>query len=287
MSMAPLGPTGTPAAVALYAGMNQSLEPPPPPAPGSAPPPLPHLELPAGLPQVITIGSTVLVVDGSSIKQSSQFYNVSFTVDAPVTTTPAEGARFYNLQLFHLTLDSTAMTVSRELVFAAAARTRVRAAAGAAPGQRELCPARGVDDRRLPGRRAGRLLQTAAPARAVVPRQRRVHGDAMRSALALVALCGLAGAAHADRADQLFKKGQKLLAEKRYAEACAAFEDSDRLDPEIGAKLNIARCYQEWGKLATAWRWYSEAEQMASKAGDRGRRRSTPGSRSSTATCRA
>jgi tetratricopeptide (TPR) repeat protein len=94
----------------------------------------------------------------------------------------------------------------------------------------------------------------------------------VRSWIAAVALCGLAGAAHADRADradQLFKKGQKLLAEKRYAEACTAFEDSDRTDPEIGAKLNVARCYQEWGKLATAWRWYTDAEQMASKAGDK------------------
>lgn len=87
--------------------------------------------------------------------------------------------------------------------------------------------------------------------------------------IAGIALCGLAGAAHADRADQLFKKGQKLLTEKRYAEACTAFEDSDRIDPEIGAKLNVARCYQEWGKLATAWRWYTDAEQMASKAGDK------------------
>jgi hypothetical protein len=87
------------------------------------------------------------------------------------------------------------------------------------------------------------------------------------------ALCGLAGAARADRtsaerADQQFKKGKKLLAEHRYAEACTAFEDSDRLDTQIGAKLNVARCYQDWGKLATAWRWYIDAEQMAIKAGD-------------------
>jgi len=91
----------------------------------------------------------------------------------------------------------------------------------------------------------------------------------VRSWIAAVALCGLAGAANADRADQLFKKGQKLLAEKRYAEACTAFEDSDRIDPQIGSKLNTGRCYQEWGKLATAWRWYTDAEQMASKAGDK------------------
>jgi tetratricopeptide (TPR) repeat protein len=93
----------------------------------------------------------------------------------------------------------------------------------------------------------------------------------MRAALAIVmlgALCVLGGVARADRADQLFKKGKKLLSEKKYAEACTAFEQSDQIDPEIGAKLNVARCYQEWGKLATAWRWYTEAEQMASKAGD-------------------
>jgi len=88
-------------------------------------------------------------------------------------------------------------------------------------------------------------------------------------ALAGVVLVALAsGQAHADRADQLFKKGKRLLAEKRYAEACSAFEDSDRLDPGIGAKLNVARCYQEWGKLATAWRWFSDAETMAKEAKD-------------------
>jgi serine/threonine protein kinase len=75
-------------------------------------------------------------------------------------------------------------------------------------------------------------------------------------------------AAHGGRADQLLKKGQKLLAEKRYVEACTAFEDSDRIAPEIGVKLGVARCYQEWGKLATAWRWYTDAEQMASAVRD-------------------
>lgn len=82
----------------------------------------------------------------------------------------------------------------------------------------------------------------------------------------------VAGAAHAQsaaaQADQLFKKGKRLLAQKKYPEACAAFEQSDRLDPGIGAKLNVARCYQEWGKLATAWRWYVDAETMATSVRD-------------------
>ena len=79
-------------------------------------------------------------------------------------------------------------------------------------------------------------------------------------------------AAHAEsaaaQADQLFKKGKRLLAQKKYPEACAAFEQSDRLDPGIGAKLNVAKCYQEWGKLATAWRWYVDAETMATSVRD-------------------
>ncbi len=77
-----------------------------------------------------------------------------------------------------------------------------------------------------------------------------------------------AHAGPAERAEQLFKKGKKLLAEKRFAEACTAFEDSDRLDPGIGAKLNVAKCYQEWGRLATAWRWFSDAERLAETAKD-------------------
>lgn len=93
-------------------------------------------------------------------------------------------------------------------------------------------------------------------------------GIVIASICGVCVIGGLGGTAHADRADQLFKKGKKLLAEKRYPEACTAFEDSDRLDPGIGAKLNVARCYQEWGKLATAWRWFSDAEQMADDAKD-------------------
>jgi tetratricopeptide (TPR) repeat protein len=84
----------------------------------------------------------------------------------------------------------------------------------------------------------------------------------------VVALALVSSVAYADKADALFTKGKKLLAEKRYAEACKAFEDSDQLDPGIGAKLNVARCYKEWGKLATAYRWFRDAEDMARKTKD-------------------
>jgi hypothetical protein len=113
--MAPVGPMGMPIPITLFAGMNQFLEPPPSPATPVA------LDLPAGLPQVITIGTTVLMNDDAFIKQSSQFFNVSFTVDMPPSTA-AQGPRSYNLQLFDLVFNPMTMAVDRVLVFAAAGK---------------------------------------------------------------------------------------------------------------------------------------------------------------------
>ena len=86
---------------------------------------------------------------------------------------------------------------------------------------------------------------------------------------ALLVLVAMAGSAHAEsKADKLFAKGKTLLAQKKYDEACKAFEQSDELDTGIGTKLNVARCYEEWGKLAPALRWYKDAEHMAADKKD-------------------
>lgn len=69
-------------------------------------------------------------------------------------------------------------------------------------------------------------------------------------------------------ADTAFEKGKELLQKKKYAEACAAFEESVRLVPAIGAKLNVARCYEQWGKPNTAYRHYTSALEMATAAAD-------------------
>ena len=87
-------------------------------------------------------------------------------------------------------------------------------------------------------------------------------------ALGLALTLGAAAPAYADKADVMFKKGKKLLAERKYSEACAVFAEVDGIDPGVGAKLNVARCFEEWGKLGTAWRWYSDAEKMAAEAAD-------------------
>jgi hypothetical protein len=90
--------------------------------------------------------------------------------------------------------------------------------------------------------------------------------------LVATVLALLAGTAAAqkdkERADSLFKQGKKLMSEKHYNEACQAFEESFKLDPGIGTELNVAKCYEEWGKLRRAYRAYQQADQMAKDSND-------------------
>ena len=90
----------------------------------------------------------------------------------------------------------------------------------------------------------------------------------MRFGVAIALLVFAAAPAAADKADKLFNKAKRLHAEKKYAEACPTYEEVDRTDPGIGAKLNVAKCFEDWGRLATAYRWYTDAEQMAVSAKD-------------------
>ncbi len=90
----------------------------------------------------------------------------------------------------------------------------------------------------------------------------------MRVAAIAVVLGLWSGTAVADTADALFKKAKKLLADKKYADACAMFEKVDELDPKIGAKLNVANCFEQWGRLAVAYRWYSDAHRLAIQSKD-------------------
>jgi len=71
-----------------------------------------------------------------------------------------------------------------------------------------------------------------------------------------------------DKADALFKKGKAFLGQSKYAEACAAFEASNKLDPATGTMLNLALCFEGWGKLARAQSAYLEAEKLAALKGD-------------------
>lgn len=59
-------------------------------------------------------------------------------------------------------------------------------------------------------------------------------------------------------AEEMFQRAMKLYAEKNLAEACPAFAESYRLDPSGGTLQNLAICYEEQGKTATAYARFQE-----------------------------
>jgi hypothetical protein len=69
-------------------------------------------------------------------------------------------------------------------------------------------------------------------------------------------------------AQQLFYQGRALVKANRWAEACPKFEASLHAEPMLGARLNLAACYERTGKLASAWGLLHEAIEQATKAGD-------------------
>lgn len=68
-------------------------------------------------------------------------------------------------------------------------------------------------------------------------------------------------------AEALFSEGRRLLDEGKYDEACAKFAESQRLDPGTGTLLNLANCYEQAGRFATAWSTWKEAASSARDAG--------------------
>jgi len=69
-------------------------------------------------------------------------------------------------------------------------------------------------------------------------------------------------------ANALFLEGQALFAAGDYAAACPKFEASLALSRRLGTLMNLARCYERNGQIASAWAFYSEAADLAAKVAD-------------------
>ncbi|HET7500120.1 MAG TPA: tetratricopeptide repeat protein [Kofleriaceae bacterium] len=67
-----------------------------------------------------------------------------------------------------------------------------------------------------------------------------------------------ADSSSATQAELLFHRGKSLMADGKLAEACAAFDASQELDPTVPTLLNQANCRQQNGQLATAMGLYLE-----------------------------
>lgn len=74
-------------------------------------------------------------------------------------------------------------------------------------------------------------------------------------------------------AEALYEEGKKLLGSKRFPEACARFEASQKLDPGVGTLLFLADCYESMGRTASAWSTFREAASAAKAAGQADRER--------------
>jgi hypothetical protein len=87
-----------------------------------------------------------------------------------------------------------------------------------------------------------------------------------RSAFVLAAITALALPASAlaqgarPEAEQLFRDGKQLLKEGRTAEACLAFEASEKAEPNIATLLSLADCHEKAGQYASAWARFLNAE---------------------------
>ena len=88
-------------------------------------------------------------------------------------------------------------------------------------------------------------------------------------ALVLVALASASARAQNAKAaaEAAFRKGKELLGSGDTAGACAAFEDSEKLDPQLGTQYNLALCYEKLGKLTSAWINFSEVAAKDAKGG--------------------
>lgn len=81
--------------------------------------------------------------------------------------------------------------------------------------------------------------------------------------LAALVSSSVAQPAPSERADVLFQQGKEALAAGKVAEACAAFAESNQIDPKVTTLANLANCREKNQQLATALALFSSvAEQL-------------------------
>ncbi len=84
--------------------------------------------------------------------------------------------------------------------------------------------------------------------------------------IASPALAQSSSASSEAAAQALFDQARGLMTAGKFAEACAKFEESDKLAPGAGTLLNLGGCYEKNGQTASAWATYADAASEADKA---------------------
>ena len=68
-------------------------------------------------------------------------------------------------------------------------------------------------------------------------------------------------------AQELFDEGHRLMEAGDYDNACPKFKGSHEAEPSVGALLNLARCHEKLGRVASAWAEYRAAAALARRLG--------------------
>src|SRR5215831_6937990 len=95
----------------------------------------------------------------------------------------------------------------------------------------------------------------------------------MLIAAAMVGLSASRATAGPAAAEALFQEGRQLLEAGRVDEACLRLAESYSLEPASGTLLNLARCHETQGKIATAWAEYTSAARLSRAQGREDRAR--------------
>jgi hypothetical protein len=78
-------------------------------------------------------------------------------------------------------------------------------------------------------------------------------------------------------AQALFDDALKLIESRRFEEARGKLEESERLDPAIGTRYQLAQCYEALGRTASAWAAFVEVADLAHAAGQSARESAAQG----------
>lgn len=89
-----------------------------------------------------------------------------------------------------------------------------------------------------------------------------------RLSVAVVVLLAAVHPVFADDADKLFTDAKALLAAGQIDEACAKFEESQKLDPQLGTELNLADCREKQGRPADAYKLFLVVQKEAQLRND-------------------
>jgi tetratricopeptide (TPR) repeat protein len=71
------------------------------------------------------------------------------------------------------------------------------------------------------------------------------------------------------QAEVLYDEGRALMTAGKTAEACAAFAQSQKLDPQLTTLIALGTCHEKLGQLATAWGLFLEVERRTRSVTDR------------------